>query len=87
MTPDQSLALEQLQRIAKVSDALQIVEVHPPKEGILSLRVVLSLYCKDMPRVPDGLPFRDRELVTLWVGKDYPYDYPTVTVVHERFAG
>lgn len=87
MTPNQSLALEQLTRIADLSDALQIVAVHLPKDTITALRVDLSLYCKDMPHAVNGLPLRDRELVTLWISNDYPYDYPTVTVRHKRFAG
>lgn len=73
--------------IADLSDALQIVAVHPPKDNVTALRVDLSLYCKDMPRTAHGLPLRDRELVSLWIGKDYPYDYPSVTVPHKRFAG
>lgn len=87
MTPNQSLALEQLRRIAGFSDALQIVSVQVPTATTSALRIVLSLFCRDMPRAPKGLPLRDRELVTLWIGKEYPYDYPTVTVSHKRFAG
>ncbi|MHB8968836.1 MAG: patatin-like phospholipase family protein [Pirellulaceae bacterium] len=87
MTPNQSLALEQLSRIADVSDALQIVAVHPPKDAATTLRVDVSLYCRDMPRAANGLPLRDREVVTLWIPDDYPYDYPSVSVSHTRFAG
>jgi integrative and conjugative element protein (TIGR02256 family) len=87
MTPEQSLALEQLQRIAAVGDALEIVDVQRPEGGKTTLRVVVSVLCKDMPRVPAGLRLREREQLILWIGNEYPYDYPHVSVSHTRFAG
>ena len=87
MTPSQELALEQLQRIADNGDALEIVKVILPTDDSLKLRVVVSLYCKDMPRVSAGLPIRDRERVTIWIDQDFPYKIPSVDVVHSRFAG
>lgn len=87
MTPSQELALEQLHRIAENGDALEIIEVLEPTEKLSSVRVVVSLYCKDMPRVPAGLPIRDRERVTIWIGEGFPYAIPSVSVEHDRFAG
>lgn len=87
MTPSQELALEQLRRIAESGDALEIVDVLEPTEELASLRVVVSLYCKDMPRVSAGLPIRDRERVTIWIGPGFPYAVPSVMVDHVRFAG
>lgn len=87
MTPNQSLALEQLRRIANVGDEVEILEVLVPSEKISLLRVKVSLYCKDMPRAPKGLPLRDRERVTLLIDGNFPYEIPTVMVDHKRFAG
>lgn len=88
MTPGQELALDQTKRVARSSNgAVEILRVHEPTEDIQSLRIELSLYCGDMRRVPGGLPIRDRERVTISVGRDFPYDDPTVIVSHTRFAG
>ena len=88
MTPGQALALEQTERVARGSSgAVEILRVHDPTEESKSLRIELSVYCGDMQRVDDGLPIRGRERVTIWVGRDFPYDYPSVTVSHGRFAG
>lgn len=87
MTPGQSLALEQVRRVADSGVAMEILRVVPPDDDVASLRLVLSLYCGDMPREPTGLPLRDRERVTVSVGEHFPYDYPHVTVSHSRFAG
>lgn len=87
MTPNQSLGLEQLRRIAQVGNALEILRVVEPSEGCSSLRVDISIFCGDMPRKESGLPLRDRERVTIWIDDNFPYDYPSATVAHRRFAG
>lgn len=87
MTPEQELAFEQLRRVANYGDALEIVRVLEPSADERRLRVVVSLYCKDMPRVSTGLPIRDREQVTIWIWPNFPYSIPTITVAHDRFAG
>ena len=87
MTPGQQLALEQLQRIAACSGALEVLRVEDPEEKRPWLRVEVSVYTGDMPRKAGGLPLRDRERFTLWIDTDFPYSVPSIMVTHKRFAG
>lgn len=87
MTPGQQLALEQLQRIASCSGALEVLRIVAPGEKMPWLRVEASVYCGDMPKKKGGLPLRNRERVVFWIEGDFPYSVPSITVTHKRFAG
>lgn len=87
MTPGQQLALDQVNRVAVISDAVQIIEVVGPSAECAYLRIELSVFCGDLGRTPTGLPIRDRERILIWVGARFPYEPPLVSVEHHRFAG
>ena len=87
MTPGQQLALEQLERVAARSHALDIVGVQCPVDQGGLLQVDVSVYCADMPKKTGGFALRDRERLTLWIGADFPYELPEVAFAHRRFAG
>lgn len=87
MTPGQTLALEQVKRVARQGSAVEILHVIEPSDDEPRLRIELSIYCGDMERVETGLPLRGRERVMVSVGANFPYDYPSVHVPHRRFAG
>lgn len=87
MTPGQQLALEQLERIASRSDALEILRVDRPGGQQLWLRIEVSVYCGDMPQKNGGLPLRERERLTFLIDGDFPYSVPSIAVSHSRFAG
>ena len=87
MSPEQQLALEQVERVVAQGNAIEILNIHLPTKETFSLKIELSIFCGDMEKVAGGLPLRERERVTILVGPAFPYSPPSVTVGHRRFAG
>jgi hypothetical protein len=84
MTSGQERALHELQRLqAAASDALVIVGA-PRERGALII-VDLSVRIGLREKRPGGLPLRERETFVLRIPPDFPFDYPSLKVAHDRF--
>ena len=85
MNSGQSKAVDQLRDIESFSDGalelLSIVEL----EGYTEISV--SIRCDHYRRVASGLPLRSRERFFVLIPPDFPFDPPTVSSRHKRFAG
>lgn len=87
LSPGQRLALLQLEDIVASSDgALEILEpsVESKSKGLLLLR--LSLEAKEY-RTGNGLAFRDRERMNLYIHPNFPFKKPDIHFSHTRFIG
>ena len=51
------------------------------------LNVDISLDCTNYQRVEEGLPFHDREGITLSLPANFPFSPPSVDTAHTRFHG
>jgi len=88
LTKGQKLAIEQLQRVENADNYLfEIKEIKEPREDSPGLLVYFSLYCGTLPRVPEGLPLRERENFVVSIDPDFPFIKPEVWAGHNRFAG
>lgn len=86
LTRGQELASLQMREIAARSDgALEILdEIHPTLEAMLEIRI--SIATREY-RTPQGLAFRDRERMIVYVSGEFPFRVPTLFFQHARFAG
>ncbi|QDV43940.1 thiamine biosynthesis protein ThiF [Stieleria neptunia] len=87
MNSEQKLAIDQIQRVAKQSDALEVINVISSEKSDSFVIVDLSLYCGDLVGADGGFPIKERERVRVLIGPDYPYAPPSVASSHTRFAG
>lgn len=84
MTPGQQTALAEIERIAaERPGAISIVETAPAGDR---LRISISIDCRGFPRVPSGIPLRERERFNIWVPAEFPFDHPTIRTPHKRWA-
>lgn len=77
-------ALAQLGRIRAASGGEFEFEVHARADALLAQ---VSIRIGPLERRPGGLSFRDRESFQLYIGKDFPFEKPSLWVSHSRFAG
>ena len=85
MTPGQERATRELKRIqAADPDAFEVVEGPQEVDGRLVAKV--SLRIGPIETREGGLELRDREQFVLSVPPDFPFDYPTLLLDHDRFA-
>lgn len=83
----QQLALLQLADIvANSSGALEVLEPEAESKSKDFILVLLSLEAKDY-RTGNGLAFRDRERLKLYVHRDFPFRRPEMYFAHMRFIG
>jgi hypothetical protein len=83
----QELALLQIADIAANSNGvLEIVEPAAESKSEGYIWVCLSLETKDY-RTGNGLAFRDRERISIYVHSDFPFKKPNVYFAHKRFIG
>lgn len=86
MTPGQERALSELRRLhAADPDNFEIVGQPKLVNGHLLARI--SLYLGPIETADDGLDLHEREEFILCVAADFPFDYPSLSVDHSRFAG
>ena len=87
MSDGQAWALGQLADIARASGgALEIVEVKEPQKEGEYLIVTLSVDCSAFDRRPGGIPFKQRERLSLQVGPTFPLDLPRLYFTHKRYG-
>lgn len=86
MTSGQQRALRELQRMcaAQPNDIAAITE---PTEPNGRLVVVVSIRIGAIDTCDGGLALREREEFTLSVPPDFPFERPSLSVAHDRFAG
>src|SRR4051812_45547641 len=86
MTPGQRRALLELARLCAVDpDGFELLEEPHLENNKLIVRV--SIRIGPLALGEGGLQLREREEFTLRVPSDFPFDYPSLTVSHDRFAG
>jgi len=66
-------------------DAFEL-EAEPEQVG-KSLLATVSLRLGPVKTCEGGLELRDREEFRLLIPEDFPFDYPSLSVSHDRFAG
>jgi predicted acylesterase/phospholipase RssA/proteasome lid subunit RPN8/RPN11 len=82
------LAVEQLREIEQASvGALEVLDVREPSGEQPLGRIYISISCGGMPQVEGGLPLRDRERFIILLSDGFPFDVPSLWVLHTRFAG
>lgn len=87
MSPGQTRAFRELQRLhAADPDGFEIIATELTEKS-RSLYVTLSLRLGPMENREGGLSLREREEFTLLVSPDFPFEYPSLYVTHDRFAG
>ena len=83
----QQLALLQLDDIvANSNGALEVLEPAAESKSKGYIWVLLSLETKDY-RAGNGLAFRDRERLRLYLYPDFPFKKPDIYFTHTRFMG
>lgn len=86
MTTGQQRARLELQRMcAAQPNDIEIVTEPAVRDGWLV--VVVSIRMGAMETCDGGLEFREREEFILWVPADFPFERPSLSVAHIRFAG
>ena len=85
MTAGQERAVSELRSLHVADpDGFQIVGL--PAEVNSWVKAVISLKIGVIETADGGLDLRDREEFTLHIPPDFPFDYPSLTVSHSRFA-
>jgi hypothetical protein len=86
MTPGQAHALRELKQLcATAPNDIELIET--PQEANNCVSVAISLRLGLMETRPGGLEFCERENFILIIPSDFPFDYPTIKVTHDRFSG
>ena len=86
MTSGQQRAIRELQRLAAASpNGIEIVSEPLERNG--AVRVKFSIQIGPVESRPGGLELREREEFNLSIPADFPFDYPRLSVEHDRFAG
>jgi integrative and conjugative element protein (TIGR02256 family) len=84
----QAWAVEQLTDIAaKSNGALEIMEIREPIKAGAALGLMLSVHCAGYPREPGGISYRPRERLKVGIPSNFPFDMPSVSFDHDRYAG
>jgi hypothetical protein len=86
MTSGQQRALRELERL-QIVDPEGFEVIGGPQQVNGKLRVPISLRIGPIVVKDGGLDLRDREEFMLVVPPDFPFNYPSITVSHDRFAG
>jgi ubiquitin-protein ligase len=86
MTSGQKRALHELERLERVSSG-DFELLHKPLEADGRLLATISLRMGPMDTREGGLEFMEREEFCLFIPSDFPFEYPALTVTHERFSG
>jgi len=85
LTPGQARATRELKRLQAASpDTFEVIA--GPQEVDGRLVAIVSLRLGPMETRPGGLDLREREEFVLSVPPDFPFDYPTLLLDHDRFA-
>ena len=88
LSEGQSVALDQLRRIAEVDQSpVRIIGVEERGGTGAWLDVDITLDCTHYQRADGGLPLHDREGVTLSIPAHFPFSPPSVYTAHTRFLG
>jgi len=86
MTPGQQRAIRELERLQAANpDGFRIVGISQSINNKLIISISLRIGSIEM--CDGGLDLRDREEFDLIITPDFPFDYPTLSVTHDRFAG
>ena len=84
-TPGQERAVRELERLnAANPDGFEIQGSPVEVDGSLIAKISLRLGL--METSEGGLELREREDFILWIPPDFPFEYPSLTVAHNRFA-
>lgn len=87
-TGGQAAAVDQLRAIERLDPtAVEIVAVRGPAGEGEAVRADLSLDCRGIEHRPGGLRLRERERFLILIDADFPFEYPSVFVLHRRWAG
>lgn len=87
LQPGQRRALEQLRAIAERSQGGVQLDETTLDISSPTLQVGVSIDCSAIPRANAGIRLRGRERVVISIGEGFPYDMPSVTASHNRWAG
>jgi hypothetical protein len=87
VTEGQKGAIAQLSAMAEDSHGKLVVGKWLEPDECKSLVVPIVLDCRGFTVADGGLPLRESEKFYLWIGPDFPFSCPGVSVDHERFAG
>jgi len=86
MTSGQQRALLELQRLcAAQPDDIELIDEPAVYGGRLVVEVSIRMGAIETRN--GGLEFREREEFILFVPPDFPFQYPSLSVMHDRFAG
>ena len=86
MTPGQERGIRELERLRASSGGCFDFQYHE-EPGIASTLVAFTIRLGPMEKRPGGLDFREREDFLCLLPPDFPFDYPSLYVNHDRFAG
>jgi len=86
MTAGQARALREIERL-QAADPDRFELVNTPELIGARLSATVSLRLGVMDTREGGLDLREREEFTLSIPADFPFDYPSLMVTHNRFAG
>ena len=86
ISPEHHRALYELDLIQEQGDALEILDVNPPGESGRFLSVEISLSFHGIQRSSDGIDLRQRERFCVLISAGYPFEHPSVFVLHDRWA-
>ena len=88
LTAGQAAGVDHLRAIERLDPtAVEIVAVREPQGDGEALRIELSLDCRGVKHQPTGLRLRDRERFIVLIDAGFPFEYPSVLVMHQRWAG
>ena len=86
MTSGQERAVRELERLHFADpDSFEILE--SPQLINSSLKVLVSLRLGPLQKNAGGLDLKEREEFVVQIPPDFPFDQPSLSVAHERFAG
>ena len=87
MTPGQQRAIRELGRLhAADPNGFEVLDAPRRLEDGRAIATI-SLRIGLLERREGGLDLREREQFLLTIPADFPFDYPTLSVTHTRFAG
>ena len=88
LSEGQRTALRQLRRIAATDRSpVRIIEVEESTDPDASLVVHITLDCSRHEHIDGGLWLHDREGITLWIPREFPFHPPQAFTAHTRFHG
>lgn len=88
LSDGQRTALEQLRRIADTDRSpLRVIRVERTVDPRAWLKVHITLDCTRHEKADGGLPLHDREGITLWIPREFPFHPPEAVTAHTRFHG